>query len=458
MNLLGLEINAVGNHEFDEGADELLRMQRGGCRPGSSHTWKGGELGMPHPFGGARFPFLAANVAHKKSHETLFPPYAIKRYGGVPVAFIGLTLRGTARLVHRQRLGDLVFRNEADTVNALVPELRKQGVEAIVVLLHEGGRQSGGFDECEGMSGPVVGIVERLASEIDLVITGHTHQAYICRLPNRSGKKIPVTSAGSYGRLLTEIDVTLDPRTHDIASAKARNIEVRRDAFPPHREVAKLVDGYARLAAPLAQRVVGRIAASITRDVDESGEAPLGRLVADAQLEATRDADAEIAFANMGGMRADLTYRQSKGEGDGNVTYAEIYAAQPFANALVTMTLTGKQIKSALENQFGCPRERGRPRLLQVSQGFQYAWNPDGRACERIVPGSMRLRGVAIEPGKRYRVTVNDYLAEGGDGFAVFKKGAQREGGPLDRDALASYLERRSPVALPGTPRIALAR
>jgi 5'-nucleotidase len=459
MNRLGLDINAVGNHEFDEGASELLRMQQGGCHPSGLNTCKGKEVGTSDPFEGAKFAFLAANVVHRPSGATLFPPYVIKRFEGVPVAFIGLTLRGTNRIVRAKGVAGLSFLGEAKSVNELIPELRRQGVEAIVVLLHEGGRQSGTFDECEGISGPIVAIVDRLDAAVDLVISGHTHQSYNCRLPNRAGDRIPVTSAGSYGRFLSDIELQLDPRTHDVSRVEARNIEVRRDDIAPNAELARLVEAYDRLAAPLAERVVGRITGDFTRDTDDVGESALGRLVADAQLHATRASNnADIAFMNMGGLRADLPFKQRKHEGDGRVTYEEIYAVHPFGNALVTLTLTGAQIKTLLEQQFGCPRDRARPRLLQVSEGFEYTWNPSAKSCAKVAGNSIRLNGVVVQPDKRYRVTVNDYLAEGGDGLRVLKEGAEQQGGVLDRDALASYLQAHSSLSPSQTPRIRLAR
>ncbi len=459
MNRLGLDLNAVGNHEFDEGADELLRMQRGGCRAGSINTCKGREVGTPYPFEGAKFAFLAANVRDRRSGETLFPAYAVRHFDGVPVAFIGMTLRATPRIVGFQGVRDLSFRSEARTVNELVPLLRAQGIEAIVVLLHEGGLQSGGFNECTGISGPIVDIVKRLDDAVDLVISGHTHQAYNCRLANAAGRAVPVTSAGSYGRLLSAIDLRLDARSGDVIDVAADTVEVRRDGrdVVPRAALTQLVARYEALAAPIAGRVVGRVTAAFTRETNEAGESALGRLIADAQLHATRAQGAQVAFMNPGGLRAGVDFRTAGNEGEGNVTYAEVYAAQPFGNTLITMTLSGRQIKDVLERQFGCPSRRDRPRLLQVSAGFEYAWDPAGPRCAKVDAASIRLDGVVVQPETRYRVTVNSYLAEGGDGQWTLKAGMERVGGPLDREALADYLARRSPLSPDGPPRIRLA-
>jgi len=450
MNRLGLDFAAVGNHEFDAGAAELRRLQTGGCHASGVRTCNGAQAGTSVPFEGARFRFLAANVVDRRTGETLFPPYAVRRFDGVPVAFIGLTLRGTAGIVRAAGIAGLRFEDEARTVNRLVRRLRAEGVEAIVVLLHEGGRHSGPPDECVDFDGPIVDIVARLDDAVDLVVSGHTHQAYHCRLPNAAGRAIPVTGAGSYGRYLTRIDLRLDAASGDVRGVEVHNGAVRRDG-PQHPAVAQLVRDYAALAEPFAQRVVGRIAADFTRDPDAAGQSTLGQLTADAQLAVTRDAGAVAAFMNMGGLRADLRARSS-----GEVTYEDLYAVHPFGNALVTLTLSGAQIKTMLEQQFGCPRERSRPRPLQVSSGFEYRWNPAAAPCARVVAESIRVQGAPLAPMQHYRITVNDFLADGGDGLRVLREGTERTGGMLDRDALASYLQQHGPVRPAPTQRVRL--
>lgn len=457
MNRLGLDFNAVGNHEFDAGAAELLRLQQGGCHPSGERTCMGEQVGTPVPFEGARFAFLAANVVERGTDQTLLPAYVVRRYGGVPVAFIGLTLRGTAGIVRAEGIAGLRFQDEARTVNRLVETLRGEGIKAIAVLLHEGGRQAGAYDECRGVSGPIVDIVRRLADDVDLVVTGHTHQAYNCRLRNSVGREVLVTSAGSYGRYYTRIDLRLDASTGDVRDIAARNIEVRRDGRS-NAEVAQLVRAYAQLAEPYAQRVAGHITQDYTRELDAAGQSALGQLSADAQLEATRAAGAVAAFMNMGGLRADLRYRKGGGRDAGAVTYGDVYAVHPFGNALVTLTLTGAQIRTLLEQQFGCPGIRsGRLRPLQVSRGVEYAWDPGAPPCERVATDSIRLNGAPLSATQRYRVTVNSYLADGGDGLRVLREGVEREAGVLDRDALASYLQHQAAAQAVSAPRVRLA-
>lgn len=437
LSLMGMEVASVGNHEFDEGKTELLRMQNGGCHPTD-------DCQGPHPFLGAKFRYLAASTFDKTTGATLFPPYAIKTFDGIPVAFIGLTLKNTPRLVSPVGVADLEFRDEADTVNALVPELKAKGIEAIVVLIHEGGFPIGDYNECPGISGPIVDIVKKFDKAVDIVVSGHTHQAYTCNIDGRL-----VTSGDKYGTLVTAIDVELDRTTRDVVSAKANNVIVRTDTLAKDAEQTRLIADYQRLAGPIAARPAGRITASLSRIPTDAGESVLGDIVADAQLAATQATDkggAVIALTNPGGVRSPIVRRD-----DGSITYGDVFAAQPFRNQLVTMTLTGAQIKAALEQQWLDPT---RPRVLQVSKGFNYTWDNAKPLGDRIVASSMTLNGVPIDPAASYRVTVNNFLAVGGDGFTVLKEGASQIFGIYDVDALYAYFQANSPVAPPTTGRI----
>ena len=437
LSLMGMEVASVGNHEFDEGKSELLRMQKGGCHPID------GCQG-PHPFVGAKFRYLAASTFDKTTGATPFPPYAIETFDGIPVAFIGLTLKNTPRLVSPVGVTDLEFRDEADTVNALVPELKARGIEAIVVLIHEGGFPTGDYNECPGISGPIVDIVKKFDKAVDIVVSGHTHQAYTCNIDGRL-----VTSGDKYGTLVTAIDLELDRNTRDVVSAKANNIIVRTDTLSKDAEQTRLIADYQRLAGPIAARPAGHITASLSRIPTDAGESVLGDIVADAQLAATHAADkggAVIALTNPGGVRSPIVRRD-----DGSITYGDVFAAQPFRNQLVTMTLTGAQIKAALEQQWLDPT---RPRVLQVSKGFSYTWDNAKPLGDRIVAASITLNGAPIDPAASYRVTVNNFLAVGGDGFTVLKEGASQIFGVYDVDALYAYFQANSPVAPPTTGRI----
>jgi 5'-nucleotidase len=434
LSMMGLELASVGNHEFDEGKDELLRMQNAGCHPVD-------KCQGPYPFAGAKFRYLAASTIEKSTGRTILPAYDIKQFDGIPVAFIGLTLKGTPNLVSPPGVAGLEFRDEAETVNALVPELRARGVEAIIVLIHEGGFPTGDYNECPGISGPIVDIVKKFDKAVDVVVSGHTHQAYICEIDGRL-----VTSSDKYGTIVTAIDLKLDPATRDVVSVRADNVLVRTGAYAADPAQTALLEAYDKVAGPIANRAAGSITASLSRLPNDAGESVLGDIIADAQLEATRANDnggASIAFTNPGGIRSDIVKKP-----DGAVSYADVFASQPFRNQLVTLTLTGAQLKHMLEQQWLDP---ARPRILQVSKGFSYAWESAKPFGERVIADRMSLNEVRIDPAMAYRVTVNNFLAVGGDGFTVLKDGTAPRFGIYDVDALHAYFQANSPVP-PATP------
>jgi 5'-nucleotidase len=429
LSLMGLDLSAVGNHEFDKGKIELLRMQYGGCHGAD------GCLG-PHQFQGAKFRYLAANVIEKSSGKTLFPAYDIRNFGGVPVAFIGIATRDTARVVSPFGTAGLAFGDEAEAVNALVPELRERGIEAIVMLVHEGGFSTGAYNGCPGISGDIVDIVRRLDKAVGVVVSGHTHEAYKCIIDGRV-----VTSAHRYGTLVTMIDLRLDAASHKLISATADNLIVRTDG-PVDRGQTALIAPYDETAKPLANRVVGKIAADLTRQATQAGESALGDIIADAQLAATSTEDsgaAVIAFTNAGGIRIDLLMKA-----DGTVTYADLFSVQPFRNDLVTLTLSGQQLKYALEQQWSDPTEA---HMLQVSRTFRYRWDVTKSSGERVPIEEIMVNGQPIRPNQTYRVAVNRFLADGGDGFTIFRDGTDRTTGIVDLDALVNYFSANKPIS-----------
>jgi 5'-nucleotidase len=429
MSMMGLALSAVGNHEFDEGKDELLRMQNGGCHP--VDTCQG-----PHPFAGAKFHYLAASTIDKSSGKTVFPAYEIRTFDGIPVAFIGLTLKATPEIISPQSAAGLEFRDEVETVNALVPELKARGVEAIVVLIHQGGTPAGDYNECPAIAGPIVDIVKKFDKAVDVVVSGHTHQAYVCEIDGRL-----VTSGDKYGTLVTAIDLKLDPVTHDVISAKAENNIVRVPDLAKDADQTALLEAYDRVAAPLANRPAGSVTETLSRVPNNAGESPLGDIIADAQLAATSSeasGGAVMAFTNPGGVRTDIARKDN-----GAVTFADLFASQPFRNQLVTLTLSGKQIKDMLEQQWLDPK---RPRILQVSKGFSYVWDGAKGDGERVIAERMSLNGHPIDLAASYRVTVNNYLAVGGDGFTALLGGTMLQTGSYDSDALHVYFKANSPI------------
>jgi len=438
LSMMGLELASVGNHEFDEGKAELKRMQNGGCHPVD------GCQG-PHAFLGAKFHYLAASTIEKDTGKTIFPPYEIRQFDGIPVGFIGLTLKGTPDIISPTSAAGLEFRDEADTVNASVAELKARGVEAIVVLIHEGGFPTGDYNECPGISGAIVEITKKFDSAVDVVVSGHTHQAYVCQIDGRL-----VTSGDKYGTLVTAIDLKLDPNTRDVVSARADNVIVRSNSLPKDARQTALIEAYDKVSAPIANRRAGSITETLSRVPGAAGESALGDIIADAQLAATKadgNGGAVIAFTNPGGIRTDIVRKE-----DGAVTYAELFASQPFRNQLVTLSLTGGQIRNMLEQQWLDP---GRPRILQVSKGFRYTWDAAKPYGEHVIAASISLNGELVDPLRSYRVTVNNYLSVGGDGFTVLKEGTAQRFGVFDADALYTYFQANSPIAPVATERIA---
>ncbi len=495
LNRIGVDFSSVGNHEFDKGSVELMRLQNGGCIAGDANSCKGATVGTPVPFEGAKFKWLSANVV-KADGKTLFPAYGIKTYNGVKVAFIGMTLKDTPTIVTPSGVAGLTFNDEADTVNALVPRLRALGVESIVVLVHQGGFQGNNpatpgvlTSDINGCTNNLAGsdiakIVNRLDDAVDLVISGHSHTAYNCSastvdtkvvningtntlqsishptgIANKVGRLIPVTQASNYGRVLSDIDVTIDPVSRNINDVAVTNRLVdRTDAtVTPNSEVLNIVSAYNNLVAPIANTVIGSITKAMPNSSDVACNSDNGQMLADAQLAATVPAQfggAVIAFMNRGGVRADFTYASSTaGEGDGNVTYGEAYTVQPFGNSLVTMTVTAQDLKNVLEQQFaGCRGQSATAtRMMYHSAGFKYNWDGSKTCDSRITNVSLTDKNgvvdtlvdatdVVINPTKTYRITVNNFMSTGGDSLTTFLNGQNRLGGAQDIDALSAYL------------------
>jgi 5'-nucleotidase len=443
LNALGLDVSAVGNHEFDEGVDELLRMQNGGC-----HPVDGCQDG--DDFAGADFQFLAANVVYKDSGKPIFPAYKIRTVAGAKIGFIGLTLKGTPDIVSANGIQTVNFLDEATTINAATRELKAKGVHTIVVLLHEGGFQNGSgttINSCQNMSGAVVPIVAHLDDEVDMVVSGHTHAFYNCKLPNSAARPIPVTSASSFGRLVTDIDMTINRASDQPTQISVNNVVVVRTVPKDPTETA-LIDKYNTAIAPIANAIVGSISADITNTNNAAGESALGDVIGDAQKAYTQSAGSQFAFMNPGGIRASLVHGFSYGgEAPGQVTYGEAFTVQPFNNLVVTQSLTGAQIKGTLEQSWiDCFGRTQATVILQVSAELHYSYNAALPCGSRIT--SITVNGTPIDPTATYKVAMNNFLADGGDSFPGFKAGTGRVYAPgFDVDALTAYLGAHSPVA-----------
>jgi 5'-nucleotidase len=493
MNKLGLEATAVGNHEFDEGYKELQRLQYGGCLP------DGGGLNNQNScaagtFKGANFHILAANVKYaakvtvdstNQKHpgkatnagKTILPAYWVKNFNGAKVGFIGMTLKETPSIVTQAGVAGLEFTDEVKTANALVPVLRRQGVKAIVVLVHQGGTPA--VQKWVGPDGNTYGvnstykytcgeggtlasdsailpIAANLDPQIDLIISGHTHQPYVCNVPDPKGQQRLVTSASSFGRLFTETNLTFDRRTNDIvrASVKGSNMVVSRDV-PKAADESALIATYKTLIAPIANKELGTITADITRTRSPAGESALGDLIADAQVNdpsvISGGVKPVVAFMNPGGIRADLTYAKTDPPEtvDGIVRYEEAFTVQPFNNYLVSMDVTGADIWSLLQQQWSGSNAGSGTKFLQVSKGLSYTWTGTAPA-QSVVAVTLDGVSVANDSSRQYRIVTNNFLSDGGDNFAAFKNGTGKYFGGLDIDGFAAYFS--LPTVSPYSP------
>ncbi|WP_298285576.1 bifunctional metallophosphatase/5'-nucleotidase [Novosphingobium sp.] len=446
MNRIGVDFNAVGNHEFDNGQQELLRKQTGGCE---KFTPK--EPCALEPFTGATFKYLAASTK-RADGSTLFPATGLKTFGSgrnaVTVGVIGLTLKGTPNLVNPTGIQGLTFADEADTINAAIPLLKEQGAHAIVVLIHEGGRTKGEPNPqgCENFAGDIRPILDRLDTRVDVVVSGHTHWSYVCDYAALNpAKPFLLTSAGVYGSLVTDITLQIDPVAGRVVSKKAENVIVQSapytssrgplantplfPQFQPRADVADYVAKYVEASKAYTQRPIGKLERPAPKNDGPEGDA-LRNLIADAQLGATRDAGAQIAFMNPFGIRAPLVPTA-----DGTLTFGDIYQCQPFGNNVVTQSMTGAQIKAVLEEGLD---DTGPKQALAPSTGFVFTYDPARPSGNRIV--SITLDGKPLDSAATYRVTVNGFLGLGGDGFSGFVGKPDTVTGPTDIDALESWI------------------
>ena len=467
MNRIGLDFNAVGNHEFDRGVAELKRLVGGGCQPLAAR--KPCQL---EQWQGAKFSFLAANSI-RSDGATLFPATGLKSFGKgrrkVTIGFIGATLKETSDLTAKENLQGVTFADEAASINAAIPKLKAQGADAIVLLIHQGGRTDTKVapnpSECAGLTGPIRPILDQLSNDVDVVVSGHTHWAYVCDYAILNpAKPFLLTSAGVFGELVTDIDLKIDPATRRVVAKSARNVIVQSPGyknargniviqpefpqFVPRADIAAYVARYVAASKDFIERPVGKLGGLVERpggDASNKGGS-LGNLVADAQLAASRKAGAQIALMNVFGLRAPS---QIAPAADGGVTFGQLYSVQPFANDLVTQTLTGAELKAVLEQGF----DANQPvQFLSPSQGFSYSVDMARPEGQRVV--AMTLDGVPIDPAKGYRVTTNSFLANGGDSFSLLMGQRDKAIGITDIDALEAWLKTDPPRPAPVEDRV----
>ncbi|WP_030255358.1 bifunctional metallophosphatase/5'-nucleotidase [Streptomyces violens] len=456
MEQLGLDVASVGNHEFDEGPDELLRIVKGGCHP------EDGCAVPAKPYDGTAFPYLAANVTRKGSEKPLLPPYWIKTLpGGERIGFIGLITRHAPDSISASRIKDVEFHDETATIARYAHELDRLGVKAQAVLIHEGGAHNGVKpynEDCDaqgpaaGLQEPIKDIARKAAPEVDLIISGHSHEPYVCSVPDPAGRPRIVTQAASFGRTFTDVRFGLDPRTKDVDRDSVHAVNRPVDtATPQDPDMARLIATWRERSADLENKPVGYITGDLPGRGSTAPERPLGDVIADAQAEATRGDRAQLALVQPGAIRADITYKAAGKEGDGVVTYAEAFRAAPFETPLVTMTLTGKQLVTALRQGFSGGNETS-PRFLQPSAALRYSVDLSRSGADRLLADSVRVAGQPVRDGDNYRVTVNEFLSDGGDGFRVLKDGTDRDSGTTDTASLVDHLLNHSSPEHPLDP------
>jgi 5'-nucleotidase len=429
-------VGTLGNHEFDAGPAEIRRLLGGGNA--------GDGPFLEHPFRGSRVPYVCANVIDRHTGELLLPAYIVADVGGIPVGVIGAVLRDTPSIVPAWTVADLEFLDEAQAINRAASELERRGVHTLIVLIHQGlaPRSDAASSPWQG---PLRGIVAQLDPDIDVVVSGHTHNFSNALLPSRDGTPVLVTQAYAYGVALAQIELSIDPKTRDVVAKSARIVPVWADASPGKPGDAgarRLTDAAQKLVAARIARVVGQLPQPMTRNASDAGESGLGDLVADAQRAATH---ADIALMNPGGLRSDLPA--------GPITWGDVLTLHPFGNHLVTLDMTGAQLRALLEQQWPADSSAS-PRILKTS-GFYYSWDPARPAGARIVEACDAARE-PLDDAHHYRVAVSDFLANGGDGFSIFRTLGPGESGPLDSEALGQYLQKQAP--LPATPGARIAR
>ncbi|WP_103561711.1 bifunctional metallophosphatase/5'-nucleotidase [Actinomadura rubteroloni] len=441
---LGVTASAVGNHEFDEGYQELLRIQNGGCHPVDGCSPEG-------KWKGAKFDYLGANVLKKNTQTPALKPWTIRWINGVPVGFIGVVTKTTPSIVTAEGVKDLTFEDEVAAANRSARQLKARGVRAIVLLVHEGDQTPAGQrpDACGVVPGAGTRIAREADPEIDVVLAGHTHQQYVCTVPDPNGQPRLYSSGSSFGRVITQVDFKVNRLTRDIVRTSLRgdNHVVTRDV-PPDPATEAFVQKWKARVADKADAPVGKITADLTRAPSPYGETALGDVVADAQLAAMKAQGAQIALMNPGGDRADLVYKASGGEGDGVVTYGEAFAVQPFSNVLGVTSLTGAQLDALLEQQWTSAGEK----ILQPSANLRFTIDRARPVGDRV--SGITIDGTPVDPSATYKVAANNFLLGGGDGFTTFAQGTGQVLGPIDLDAFVAYLKSASPVAPPALNRI----
>lgn len=401
FNKLDFDVSTIGNHEFDHGVSEMLRQINGGTNPNTGAN-----------FSGAKFPYVCANVVNTDTKQPILQPYMIKKVRGVNIGFIGVVTTETPTITMPSNVKGIEFTDETEAINKYAKELKKKGVQTIVVLAHDPGTSD---QEGNNANGRVIDMAKNVDPEVDVIFGGHNH-AYLNTKVN--GKL--VVQAYSYGTAFDDVHLWIDPKTKDVVKSDADIITTYQDAIKPDAEIKQMIDRDEAKVAPLINKVVGSATTALTQEQNASGESNLGDFITDAQRAAT---NAQIVITNPGGIRANINA--------GDITWGNLFTVQPFNNTLITMELTGDQLRKALNQQWATNR------MLQIS-GMNYTW--DSTLGEDKVVSMTLADGSPIQPEQTYTVTMNSFLASGGDGFTVLANGKNQVTGPVDLDALVEYV------------------
>ncbi|SDS05960.1 ExeM/NucH family extracellular endonuclease [Microterricola viridarii] len=446
LNAAGLDVSSVGNHEFDQGFADLT------------------DRVIPR----ANWEYLVANVYDKTTGKPALDEYYTETFDGVTIGFIGAVTEELPSLVSPAGIANLEVRDTVTEVNRVADQLRDGDpsngeADVVILLIHEGAATTA-ISSATDPNSAFGKVVTGVDGDVNAIVSGHTHLAYNHVIDGR-----PVISSGQYGEKFGLMDISVNPQTKELLEISNQTLPLMTDPipatpttpavpakplYPAVPEVQTIVDDAVAVAAVLGAKKLGDITAPFNRaklangtTENRGGESTLGNFVADVQLWATQSANAQIAFMNPGGLRTDMPYASSgPTDPDGNVTYREAAIVQPFANTLVAMDLTGAQLRAVLEQQWQ-PAGASRPFLkLGVSEGLVYDYNPAGASGARI--GTITLNGAVIDPAASYRVTVNSFLASGGDNFTILASGTNRaDTGKVDLAAMVDYLAANSPAA-----------
>jgi 5'-nucleotidase len=394
LNEIGFDVGTVGNHEFDDGADECERLVN--------------EV--------ADFPYTVSNVVYEGTNKTIFPSYYVKRVSGVKIGFVGVVIKDTENIVMPEAIEDIEFLDEIDSVNKSVKKLKRKGVETIVVLAHVPGEQN---SETNEISGQIADLATGIDDSVDVIFGGHDHSGINGEVDNKL-----IVETYSAGKAFSDVDLVINKRTGDVIEKEAEIVNNVQEGVEPDPTIKSIIEKYELEVEPVVSQVIGVAAKDITKEQNESGESALGNLIADAQKV---NMDTDFSFLNPGGIRADLDA--------GEITWGELFTIQPFSNYLVKMTMTGSQIRELLNQQW----QKSTTRMLQIS-GLSYTWDSTKEAGEKVI-NIYDESGNELGEDTEYTITTNSFLASGGDGFSIFATISEQIYGPVDIDALVEYIE-----------------